>query len=403
MTTHQHYSIHDLIPYLTWRAPFGTTGILPLISQIIALYCPNDIIIKTKSILSKESIVRIKGYIDPTTHDIILIFSDIRKSEIIAIPNYQISSECIEKDIWTNQINYDYNLYDRFTILNKSEITSTSLTILATKKTIAHMTKINGKLTRNSNLNKIYGTSSENPIVDLWVQLNHKNTHFILKRALNSSYAEILELKMSDSSHTITNKLYRFVLSDDLIVNQHCCYVLNDMSICLIYHKYDFLTSSCKLALRCCSGNNTVFDIEIPFHLLNDTYSKTLSVDKVYIMNIAEKYFFYHKAADQYVLFMDLTYRFDDFLNNDNGSTNSMQFKSSVFMWQFQIDWTNKKIKNIAIAAVKIDLSLSGICKYRFICFDEENGSVLLHEKHTLNFIIKRLADIIQKWHYYLQ
>ena len=97
---------------------------------------------------------------------------------------------------------------------------------------------------------------------------------------------------------------------------------------------------------------------------------------------------------------MDLTYR----LRNLSGKkSNAMKFISSVFMWQFQVDWNKKKIQNIAVSGVKINMSLSGIGQYKLMCFDKENGAMLIHEKNTPNFVIKRLSDVIQEWKYYLQ
>ena len=249
----------------------------------------------------------------------------------------------------------------------------------------------------NKSLKTVYSTDSEHPIIDFWVQSQNtsKTMHYILKRSLINSFADILQIN-NDENNSI-KLLHHFVLPDTYIVDKHCCFVLNDVAF-LIYHWYDFRSNSCKLGLRYCS-NDEVNDIEIPFHLLNDTYSETLSVDKVYIMNIAQKYAFYHKSSDQYLLFMDLTYRFNDLCGKNR---NSMSFKSSVFMWQFQIDWDLKKIKDIAISAVKIDISLSGTGKYCLVCFDDDNGSILIHEKLTSNFVIKRLSDVVKEWKYYL-
>ena len=61
-----------------------------------------------------------------------------------------------------------------------------------------------------------------------------------------------------------------------------------------------------------------------------------------------------------------------------------------------------KKIRDIAISAVKIDLSQSGMGKYQLVCFDDENGSILIHEKHSSNFIVQRLSDVVKEWKYYL-
>lgn len=377
-----HLSLCDLIPFLSWQAPFGNTGILPLIAHVISLYSPIDIKVgldpDETAIFHNSGQTNVLRYdaLILSNHEMLIAVCRAQTTEIIRLPNYQSSAKCTivdeEHNIWRNQI-------DTFVAGNIIMEQHDSMAI--------------SQLFLNK---KVMKSGNNFRIIDVWQQNELNNDcHYVL-RHLSNNFGEILKI-----SKEKPKRLYHFVLPDTYILSKPCCFLVNNQNLAfLIYHTFNSENGECSLGLRCCHDNGEVNDIEIPLCVLNETYSKTLNEKDLYIMNIHQKYCFYHKQSGKYLLFMDLTYR----LRNLSGKkSNAMKFISSVFMWQFQVDWNKKKIQNIAVSGVKINMSLSGIGQYKLMCFDEENGAMLIHEKNTPNFVIKRLSDVIQEWKYYLQ
>ena len=361
----------------------SSIGILPSIAHVISQYSPIDIQIIINSYFSifkkQNDIIRFDAFIH-SNHALLIAVCDAQKTEIIRIPNYQLSAECTivneENNEWINQIVFNQEIQDRTIIHEHFDTLSIAQRFLFP----------NGKMIQND---------GDNHIIDVWQHNTAANAHHFVSRRLSNNFAEILKV-----SRNKTERLFHFVFPDTYIVNRPCCFIVDGHQCAfLVYHTYSFENNDCSLGLRCCHVDGEVYDIEIPLCVLNETYSKTLSVDKIYIMAINQKYCFHHRQSGKYLLFMDLTYR----LRNLSGKKrNAMKFISSVFVWQFEVDWKEKSAQNIAVSGIKIDMSLSGISRYRLVCFDDENGAMLIHERDTSNFMMKRLSDVIQEWKYYL-
>eukprot|EP01083_Nonionella_stella_P292680 995446_1 len=175
-------NISHLIPYLTWRAPFGNRGILPSI-------------VFTKRHLHQHNKFYncdSHGFIDPNTHEMVIILGGVQRAEVLMFSNYQSSFHCTTDEIWTNQIND--KLIMKFWLDHWSHIVSSSQILLASKSKISQIQHWK---------QGIYHTNEENPIIDLWTQLDYKNVHFVLKRSENYSFADILRITKGEQGFNV--------------------------------------------------------------------------------------------------------------------------------------------------------------------------------------------------------